>query len=177
MNLKRGKKVVLKTWKYNTSYSYSYYSSMIKMRWRTVPQSFFKCDSNIYMGFKTTQICNFLKKAAKVLEKPYTVSKGSFKTCVTRKGVRGVVEKNDKKWHGGRGVTEKMMSIAQMFFMFISPAIQFSFLWFLGLYDIVAISNKSKPKRLVPLVIPIQKVLTHFRPIFHLCRNQVVGFY
>ena len=40
----------------------------------------------------------------------------------------GVDEKGDKKWYGGGGVIKKMMSLTQIFLVFISPAIQFFFL-------------------------------------------------
>ena len=40
----------------------------------------------------------------------------------------GVDEKGDKKWYGGGGVIKKMMSLTQIFLVFISPVIQFFFL-------------------------------------------------
>ena len=73
-------------------------------------------------------------------------SKGSFKRYATWE--RGVDEKGDDKWHKGGSVIKKVMSFAQIFYIYNFAATQFLFSYLVSfrIYNsITASSNENKP--------------------------------
>ena len=89
-----------------------------------------------------------------------TIPKWSYMNIKTNPTKLIVDEKDDTKWMERWGVIKKVMPLAQIVGVFISPAIQFYFLSYLMGPDNITVSNHEyKSKRLLSLGLLVQKRL------------------